>query len=313
MVAVVLLCGSNAAMAQVCTFGITDINFGNLSLSGGGFSSATGTFSASCTGLANRTIRICPNLGEGSGGIHSSGNPRYLTQGSARVNYNLYQNTGVGQIWGSHVWPYPPTPPTITLALSAVGAGTASRSINARLGNNQPAVTTGTFQSIYSGGHTLIDYGYAPTYSCGTTISTRAQRVPFTVRLTNNSSCTVNTTALNFGTQFNLSANRDATNTITVNCTAGTAYTVGLSNGTGGGTGPTARRMTNTATPSYVTYGIFRDAARTQPWGDISGTNTAAATGNGTNQAFTGYGRVPVQVEPPTLTYTDTVIATITY
>jgi spore coat protein U-like protein len=197
--------------------------------------------------------------------------------------------------------------------LGSNGSGTRSRTVYGRIYPNQTTAPTGTFVSTFSGSNTQIDYGYSTSFSCSSSLSPRVQNVPFTVRLTNNASCTVNTTALNFGTQFNLSADRDATNTVTVNCTAGTAYTVGLSNGTGGGTGPTARRMTNSSTASYVTYGIFRDAARTQPWGDVSGTNTAAGTGDGTNQAFTGYGRVPPQVEPPTLTYTDTVVVTVTY
>jgi spore coat protein U-like protein len=62
-----------------------------------------------------------------------------------------------------------------------------------------------------------------------------------------------------------------------------------------------------------ITYGLYRDAARTLPWGSTTGTNTAAGTGSGSGQALTVYGRMPVQTTPAPGTFTDTIIATVTY
>jgi spore coat protein U-like protein len=62
-----------------------------------------------------------------------------------------------------------------------------------------------------------------------------------------------------------------------------------------------------------VNYSLFRNATRTQVWGQTIGTDTVTGTGTGANQALTIYGRVPAQAVPPPGTYTDTVTVTITY
>jgi spore coat protein U-like protein len=86
---------------------------------------------------------------------------------------------------------------------------------------------------------------------------------------------------------------------------------VSLNGGTTGGT-PTNRKMSKGA--ERVTYGLYKDNARTQPWGD-AGTpgSTVAGTGTGAAQPLTVYGRVPPQTTPSAGVYTDTVVVTITY
>ncbi|MGH6908044.1 MAG: Csu type fimbrial protein [Aestuariivirga sp.] len=299
--------------AQSCAFTNTGVNFGNVNLAGGGTQSATGTFTANCTGTPLLSVRICANFNAGSGGVAASGDPRYMLQGATRLNYNLYRNNGVGQVWGSHTWAPSPLPPNITVNLSVLGSGSASQTIFGRIANGQGSLPAGTYQSIFSGTNTQIDYGYAALFNCGASLSSMVQNVPFTVRVTNNSSCTVSTTALDFGNQTDFTAARTATNAISVTCTGGTLYDIGLSNGSSGGTGPTARLMTNVAAPQAVTYGVYRNSAHTLPWGNTIGSDTLSATGNGLAQNYTGYGRIPVQPTPPALTYTDTVVVTVTY
>jgi len=301
------------ASAQSCVFTNTGVDFGNVNLAGGGTQTATGTFAASCTGTPGQSIRICANFNAGSGGADASGDPRYLTQGATRLNYNLYRNNGVGQVWGSFLWSATPRPPAISLTLGGSGSGSVSQTIFGRLANGQGAAPTGTFLSVFSGAHTQIDYGYASSFTCGTALSPRVQSVPFMVRVTNNSSCTVATTALNFGNQTALDTIKTAVNSISVTCTGGTLYDIGLSNGSSGGTGPAARLMSNLATAQTITYGVYRDAGYAQPWGNVAGVNTVTATGTGLPQSFSGYGRIPIQATPPPLTYTDTVVVTVTY
>ncbi len=98
------------ARALSCSFTNTGINFGNVNLMSGGFQSATGTFTAECTGNARQTVRICPNFNAGSGGIHPSGDPRYLTQGATTMRYDLFRNNGVGQPWAHSPGPIQPAP-----------------------------------------------------------------------------------------------------------------------------------------------------------------------------------------------------------
>lgn len=298
--------------AQSCTFTNTGVNFGNVVLLGGSVT-ANGTFTATCNGLPALSIRICPNFNAGSGGASTSGNPRYLAQGINRLNYNLFSDSGHNQVWGSHVWSASPRPPSLTVGLSLLGAGTASRTIFGQIFAGQSTVPTGPYASTFSGTHTRIDYGYALLFNCGTNLSPRVQSVPFTVSANNIGSCTVATTALDFGNQPNLDTARTASNLISVTCTAGVLYDVGLSNGSSGGTGPTTRLMANGATPQAITYGIYRDAGYSQPWGNVAGSNTISATGTGTVQNYAGRGRIPIQATPPSLTYTDTVVVTVTY
>jgi spore coat protein U-like protein len=309
---ILLILETAAAHAQSCSFSNTGINFGNVNLVSGGFQTATGTFTASCTGIARQAITICPNFNAGSGGVQSSGDPRYLVQGSYKMEYNLFRSNGVGQVWGSYTWSASPRPPSMSITLSASGSGSASQTIYGRLYNQQSGVPTGTFSSVFSGANTQIDYGYSSAFSCGSTLSPRVQNVPFTVRTTNNSSCSISTMTLDFGSQPNLNVAKSASNIISITCTAGTLYDVGLSNGVTG-TGPTARKMTNTGTSQAITYGIYRNSTGLLPWGSTTGVNTVSSVGTGLAQSFQTFGIVPAQTTPPSLTYTDTVVVTVTY
>jgi spore coat protein U-like protein len=301
------------ALAQVCTFSNTGVDFGNVNLTGGARVRATGTFDATCTGTPRQTIQICANFNAGSGGVDPSGNPRYMLQGVTKLNYNISSANGRGNVWGSYLWTPPLRPPAISINLDKNGNGSASQTIFGSINRNQTATPTGTFISTFSGSQSQIDYGYAPSYVCGSTLSTRAQNVPFVVRTTNNSTCTLTTTNLDFGAQTNLTTAKLATNSVYITCTPGTAYTIGMSNGTSGATSPALRKMINATTTDFVGYGIYLDAARTQVWGNGVTGAMPSATGNGLAQSFTGYGLVPAQATPRPLDYTDTVVVTITY
>jgi spore coat protein U-like protein len=94
-------------------------------------------------------------------------------------------------------------------------------------------------------------------------------------------------------------------------CTNGTAYQVGLDGGLSSATDPTQRKMTKGS--EFVLYGLYRDAARTLPFGSTIGTNTVAGAGTGLTQSVPVYGRIGAQSTPSPGTYTDTVVVTVTY
>ncbi len=200
----------------------------------------------------------------------------------------------------------------LTLTLNNNGFGSVSQTIFARLYNQQGALPTGTYTSSFSGNHTQVDYGYSNSFNCSSALSSRVQNVPFIVRVTNNSSCSVSASDLNFGAQPSLAVPVLATNTISVSCTAGTQYEIGLTSVLFSGN-PALRRMINVLPLGSVQYQIFRDNARTQLWGDTLGSNTASGVGNGSAQNFTGYGLVPPQATPPSGTYYDVVVVVVTY
>lgn len=134
----------------------------------------------------------------------------------------------------------------------------------------------------------------------------------FNVRVTIAGTCVVTTAAdLDFGTQGVLAANIDQTSTITVTCTNTTAYNIGLDKGLHGAS--TTTRQMKAAGPALINYSLFSDAGRTVNWGDIVGTDTVAATGTGTAQNFTVFGRIPPQASPVPALYTDTITITVTF
>ncbi|BDU16235.1 Csu type fimbrial protein [Lysobacter auxotrophicus] len=135
----------------------------------------------------------------------------------------------------------------------------------------------------------------------------------FQVLATMVSDCTIiSITNVDFGSVGVLSNDLDTIATLTVACTPGTSYTVSLNAGTGAGSTITDRRM-GSAGGGSLKYQLFRDAARTQNWGNTPGTDTQGGTGNGSNNAYTIYARLPTQTAPAIGSYTSTVTATITY
>ena len=135
----------------------------------------------------------------------------------------------------------------------------------------------------------------------------------FTVSATVDNNCTVSATNLDFGsynTLLNITPT-DATNAITVTCTLGTAYNIGLDAGTGSGATVTARKLSSGG--NTLNYSLYQDALRTTVWGSTVGTNTVAGTGTGLAVAHNVYGRIPASQNVGSGTYTDTITVTITY
>jgi spore coat protein U-like protein len=135
---------------------------------------------------------------------------------------------------------------------------------------------------------------------------------PMVVQMTITASCTISSAStLNFGSSGVIAADVDQTSTVQVQCTNTTPYNIGLDAGTGSGATVAARKMTNGA--ATITYSLYSDSGRTTVWGSTIGTNTVSATGTGSAQSFTVYGRVPAQATPAPAVYTDTVSVTVTY
>ncbi|RDE07131.1 spore coat U domain-containing protein [Sphingomonas aracearum] len=148
-------------------------------------------------------------------------------------------------------------------------------------------------------------FGSAPAFAQQTT--------QFQVTLTIQAECRLTSASdLAFGNTGVIQAAITSTSNIGVQCTNTTPYNIGLNAGAGTGATVDARRMTSGA-GATVTYQLFRDAARTQIWGNTAGTNTLAGTGNGAVQTVQVYGLVPAQTTPAAGSYTDTVQVTVTF
>lgn len=125
--------------------------------------------------------------------------------------------------------------------------------------------------------------------------------------------CTISTTAVSFGTYNVYTATADtATGTVTYLCgTADRNIVITLSTGSSGTF--TARTMKKGA--EALTYNLYRNAALTNIWGDGSGSTSTYTRNNPPNNSLvlTVYGRVPALQDVSAGSYTDTVIATISF
>lgn len=137
----------------------------------------------------------------------------------------------------------------------------------------------------------------------------------FNVTITITSACDIHTnpaTNMAFGSAASTATNVSATSTLTVNCTLLTPYTIALDDGLHGSSGP-VRAMQDTGT-NQVGYQLYRDALHTLIWGSTSGTggNVLSGTGLGVATPVTVYGLVS-SANSPAGSYSDTVVATLTY
>ena len=155
-----------------------------------------------------------------------------------------------------------------------------------------------------------------------TSTSASAQANPatttFQVSATVLKDCIVSATAMGFGNYTG--AINHAQSTVTVTCTSGTSYTVGLDAGKGTSATTSARQMCAgacTTVAAGLNYGLYTDGGWTTIWGN-SGTAPlwVLGTGNGAGQGLTGYGQIPAGQyvsAAGTGVYTDTITATVTY
>jgi spore coat protein U-like protein len=311
-ISLVLLGAVAPACAQSCNFTIGTVNFGNIDLTANTSFNTSSTFSASCTGTANTTVRVCPNLDTGSGGS-TTGNPRFLLNGGSQLNYNLYQDSGYATVWGSNLWAFAGSygSPTIDIPLNGSGTGSGNATIYALVWSGQQTLPGGAYTSAFSGTQASVAYAYSTVGTCAAIGSSHATAAPFNVSATDQTVCSLSTSAVNFPATGVLLSSVDATGAISVTCTSGASYTVALDGGTTGATNPTQRKMAQGA--EQITYGLYQNSGRTLPWGDTSGGYAAAGSGSGLSQNLTVYGRVPAQNTPSAGTYMDTVVVTLSY
>ncbi|UZW53838.1 spore coat U domain-containing protein [Sphingobium sp. JS3065] len=125
--------------------------------------------------------------------------------------------------------------------------------------------------------------------------------------------CLVSATNMAFGNYDPTSSvPTDATSSISVTCTPGTSFNVGLNSGATGGATVTTRQMLNGASP--LDYSLYTNAGRSANWGNTPGSDTVAQTASGiTPMSFTVYGRIPAQQSAVSGSYTDTVTVTVSY
>jgi spore coat protein U-like protein len=130
--------------------------------------------------------------------------------------------------------------------------------------------------------------------------------------------CSIATSAVSFGLYQPLGPNQtnplDANGFISLNCTRGRVVRVNLGQGlfpaAGSTDGSPLRQMG--FGPNRLSYNLYTDAAHTDVW-DNDPPGERPPTNNSFPWLFTVYGRIPAGQGPTPGTYSDTVVATVTF
>jgi spore coat protein U-like protein len=303
--------------AQVCTASISSMNFGPISPATDSSASAMGSITVSCSGwVLTSTVRSCINIGTGSGGTGYA--PRTALNGTNTLQYNLFADSAGSTVWGTRrSTSYGPV--TIDVPMTAsVTPQSASRTvpIYGRVSSGQTALVAGTYSSAFSG-VTQAELTYQGSLlglvACSS-ITAGSTALSFNVNASVINDCTLAATNINFGATGVLTSTLTATGTLSVACTNNDPYSIALSAGSGSGASVADRSMTRSGGSDQIHYQLYTNAGYSTPWGDGTGSTVpVTGTGTGSSQAITVYARVLPQTTPAAGTYSDLIVATITY
>ena len=139
------------------------------------------------------------------------------------------------------------------------------------------------------------------------------------VSATVSNNCSITAGALTFGAYDPVVANHSAalngSATLPVNCTTGATANITLDQGqnaASGSSNATPSRQMSDSNSHVLGYALFQDSAHTTAWGNTSGSG-ASYTGQGTNTSVTVYGQITAGQNVPSASYSDTVVATVTF
>ena len=302
LAAILLVAISTGALAQTCTVSMPAVAFGNVNVLTGAVVDTTSTVTVTCSGGNSAGQRVCISIGAGSA---SDATSRKLTGPSSNTaRYDLYQNSARTQLWGSWQTGYD----VAGVQLDVPQNTTQNVTVYARFLSSQQTIVAGAYSSTFTT-DPFIRYANIGGNSCPTGAKNASTSSSATATVV--SSCNVSATNINFGSIGVLTGNTDSTGTLSIQCNSTLPYTVSLNGGLSGAADPTQRKMTFSG--ANTIYGLYRDSARSLPWGATVGTNTASGTGNGASQNLTVYGRIAAQTTPKPGTYTDTIVVTVAY
>lgn len=141
-----------------------------------------------------------------------------------------------------------------------------------------------------------------------------------TVSASINNSCTISAGSLTFGAYDPVVANAssgadlDATATLSVACTSGASTTITLGQGSnpGGGSTDAAPERQMASGSDRLAYSLWQDPGFGTVWGNTQLTGKSY-TGTGASENVTVHGKIAKGQNMPAGSYSDTVVATITF
>lgn len=104
----------------------------------------------------------------------------------------------------------------------------------------------------------------------------------------------------------------DATATFQLRCTKADNAVVSLGASSNGSRGTNPREMKHATLPDLLTYNLYRDAGRTQVWGDTAGATLNMYVAANNRPFISIYGRIPAgQTNVTAGLYSDSVVLTV--
>jgi len=266
------------AQSLGCTISASGMNLGVYT--GARQTSGAGTLSVKCPTSVAYDVLLSAGTGVGA-----TTTTRKLTgPGGVTLNYKLFQYTARTLNWGNQAG---------VDTRSGVGTGFAQ--------------TLTIFPDI-AAGQNLPPGAYPDTITA--TLYPDGSAVALVATAPARPGCSVSASEMNFGVYAVAALRTNAT--ITVNCTSSATWTLALNAGTYPGATTTTRMMTGPS-GGGLAYGLFTANTYTNNWGSSVGVDTKAGTGTGSPQAVTVYGQVNANQQVNPGSYSDTIIATITY
>ena len=191
------------ADAGQCTATATNVAFGSLSVSTLTGATTTGSFSVTCPsghGSYNPWA-YCNSIGAGNNSASQSN--RTMKSGSNSISYQLYTDSGYTNPYTYpgdtvYTWPY-----------SNSNGSTAPSTVYAKILSSPSGIAPGTYTDTYNSGSEAVvnENGattiYTPAENCTVTTGPNWwNTLDFTVSVTVLASCSVSTTAMNFGSSL---------------------------------------------------------------------------------------------------------------
>lgn len=289
-----LLGGTALSQAETCTFNVQPMHFGQIDTLSGGDVLGAAAVNVSCAGgMPMMKVLVCPMLNAGTGGADSAW--RRMASGTNELNYQLYTDAARTQVWGSTTWPYGGQVPGYVVTLGSTGTGAGTFPIYGKVAGGQSTTVPGSYLSSFSSADVEFRYRVTSGTDCSTATGNIA-RPSFNVTAQVEENCISQADDLAFG------SGKSAVGEVRVRCTPGTPYSVGLNGGLSG------RVFGNGAT-----YGLFKDSAHSESWGNTLGTDTVAGYGTGDWQPISVYGSIAEQTITESGDYDDPIVVTTTY
>ncbi len=297
---------SGASAALSCSLSGPTLTFGTINIFSTSTTSGNATFTCTTSGQA-QTFYACLSIGTGTGGTTASN--RTLASGG---------NTIPIQITGGAAWPPQigngssyPMEGVVNFTVPHQSSGSYTFPLVVTIPAPLSLPPSGTYSSTFTGTDFQVYWNTTSQSTCPALVSAGGTSISsgtFSVSAVVVNQCSVSATNINFGSASLLTSALSASAQVSVTCNSSIPLTVALDNGATG-TGPTNRLMT--AGANKIQYGIYKDSAHSQPWGNTVGVNTASATGP--SATLTGFGQVPTQSAPVPGSYADLVGVTVTY